>query len=530
MPADDEDAFTVGSISLANQPAVIPLGNFIGDVSPASSVWPDFIAAIREDVTAKQSVAYLYVGGPSPSNFVVDDTTPALKIPGLILSASGDRRAIVATPGDYNHDGRDDLAVAITRLPGATTAVDKEGVYILFGRPTPWSGELDLVANADVVITGMTGAASVANAGDINGDGIDDLVIGDQGGNFASVFYGRGDWSVGATPLLTADFSAAGAPSLDGFVIDNAVPSGAPPEQVPGLWHLTARRATESGHTAPHSLYFGVDATGNYNVGQTAGQVTSPVISLAGVSGAELSFNYVLLTEPSADFDRAEVQLSVDGAAYTPVMSRTLTGNALLSNTASWTNATFNLAAYRGHSVQFRFAFDTVDAFANAFEGWYIDDVVVRRFFDVANPDVKFTNPVGTVSSVAGVGDVNGDGRDDLAVLRSGAGADDRVWIVFGRAAGSPFIPPTMSLDATGVAGATVTTTSDFNLTGYVVRPAGDVDNDGRHDVLVSGTDTSYLLLGSTLTGPVALVPTGLRIPAGGVVGLGNVNAAGGDR
>src|SRR5207244_87330 len=132
----------------------------------------------------------------------------------------------------------------------------------------------------------------------------------------------------------------------------------------------------------------------------------------------------------------------------------------------------------------------------------------------------KLTGPPGTAFSVAGVGDLNNDGRDDFAVLRAGTGSNGNVSVVFGRALTDPF-PANAAIGA--VAGATLTT-SDFDLTGFVVHGAGDVDHDGRQDVLVSGASTSYLIPGSAVVGSVGLTTVGLRIPAGGVVGLGNVN------
>ena len=513
------DDFTIRSVNLANQPAAIPLGNFI-DPAPPGVPSADFIGAVREDLTTEQSVAYLYLGGPSPTDFGIDASTPALKLPGLLLSPDGARHAIFSSPGDYNKDGRADLAVLVTRQPGAgVPPVAKEGVYILFGRPTPWVGELDLVASADVVITGLSGAGSVANAGDLNGDAIDDLVVGDRGAGFAAVILGRtsANWANTARSPLVADFSNGAAPSLDGFVIDNTVPVGSPAGQVPGLWHQSTRRTGEAGHSSPHSLYFGIEAAGNYNVGLTSGRVTSPVINLAGVSGAELSFSQVLRTEVSTAFDQAEVQISVDGVTFTTVMSR---ANGLLPNSSAWTNATFNLQSFLGQSIRIRFAFNTVDPGNNQFEGWYLDDVIVRTFYNVANPDVKLTGPPGTGASVAGVGDINNDGRPDLAVLRAGTGSDGRISFVFGHASSSPF-PATAAIDS--LPGTSVIT-NNFDLTNFSVRPAGNVDGEPGQEVLVSGDSTSYLLRAATLVGTPQLTTVGLLIPAGGVVSLGSVN------
>jgi Ca2+-binding RTX toxin-like protein len=519
VPAQDTDDLAIGSVNLANQPAVIPLGNFLGATTPPLSVFPDFVAAIREDLTLQESIAYLVVGGSLTGELVIDDSTTALKLPGLLLSAEGTRRAFLASPGDYNGDGRDDIAVAITRLAGAGP-VAREAVYILFGRPTPWVGLLDLVGNADVVITGLTGAASVDNAGDVNGDAIDDLIIGEQGGNFAAILFGRSSaaWALASGSVFTADFSNGGAPNLDGFVIDNALPVDPAPGQVPGLWHLTTRRSGDPGHTSPDSLYFGLEGAGNYNVGHTAGSLTSPAISLAGLSGAELSFNHFLKTESSTSFDRAEVQISANGGAFTTVLSR---GNGLLANTTSWANVTFNLQSFIGQSIRIRFVFNTVDSAGNTFEGWYLDDVVVRSFLSVTNPSVKLSGPAGTAVSVAGVGDISGDGRDDFAILRQGTGNNGRVSLVFGRAFADPF-PATSTVDL--VTGATLTTT-DFDFTGFKVLAAGNLDGDTRQDVLISGESVSYAVLGSALTGSVELTNVGLLIPVGGVVGLGRINS-----
>src|SRR4030095_15412042 len=79
----------------------------------------------------------------------------------------------------------------------------------------------------------------------------------------------------------------------EGLVITNGVRAF----HVGGLWHLSSRRATDAGHTPSHSLYFGRDVEGNYNVGNTAGWVTSPVINLTTVNNAVLSFKYFLQTE-----------------------------------------------------------------------------------------------------------------------------------------------------------------------------------------------------------------------------------------
>jgi subtilisin family serine protease len=175
--------------------------------------------------------------------------------------------------------------------------------------------------------------------------------------------------------VFNADFSDdSGNPDLDGFTIDN---TGAP---VAGLWHLSTGRGNQPGHSADDSLYFGagegVDGGGNYDVGHTAGRITSPVIDLTGIGAAELSFNYFLASEGGDPWDSARVLISQDGGVFEPVASNV---SELVDPTTGWTNATVDLTPYTGSNIEIRFDFDTIDPVSNTFEGWYVDDIIVTE-------------------------------------------------------------------------------------------------------------------------------------------------------
>jgi Ca2+-binding RTX toxin-like protein len=175
--------------------------------------------------------------------------------------------------------------------------------------------------------------------------------------------------------LFNADFSdAIGNPDLDGFAIDN---TGA---AAPGLWHLSTGRGNQTGHSADDSLYFGqaegAEGGGNYNVGHTAGRITSPTIALPTLPGLSLSFNYFLNVEVPTDKDQVTVKVSESGGAFQTIATK----GSVLQSTANptWRSATLDLSAYAGSSIQVQFDIDTVDGTFNRFEGWYIDDVVIR--------------------------------------------------------------------------------------------------------------------------------------------------------
>ncbi|MBF2037276.1 MAG: choice-of-anchor J domain-containing protein [Leptolyngbyaceae cyanobacterium T60_A2020_046] len=176
--------------------------------------------------------------------------------------------------------------------------------------------------------------------------------------------------AVGEFTRLAADFTDdTGQPASDGFMVNNQIGSPAG-----GVWNLSNRRDGEVG-SAGGRYHFG-QAVDGYDVGHTAGWLTSPVVDLAGLSAATLSFNSWLLVETVPEADVAEVQISQDGGAFTAI-ARKGDGLTLPSNPTVWQQASFDLSDYLGSTIQIRFAFDSIDAQFNAFEGWYIDDVVV---------------------------------------------------------------------------------------------------------------------------------------------------------
>ncbi|MDF1730432.1 MAG: hypothetical protein P1U49_02945, partial [Minwuia sp.] len=95
--------------------------------------------------------------------------------------------------GDFNGDGFDDIVV------GAPDANYAGQAFVIFGSAAPVSGTLDslLVANNAILIDGAySGDAlghAVSGAGDVNGDGFDDVIIGSPysdayGGNSGAAF------------------------------------------------------------------------------------------------------------------------------------------------------------------------------------------------------------------------------------------------------------------------------------------------------------------------------------------------------
>ncbi|WGM39262.1 FG-GAP-like repeat-containing protein [Caulobacter sp. NIBR1757] len=138
--------------------------------------------------------------------------TNGFRIVGL---AAGDALGIsVSGGGDFNDDGVDDLVI------GANGLTNNGGAFIVFGKNTAVAGNFTSTLNVSTLDgtngVRIDGEASgdglgirVSNLDDVNGDGIDDFMIGasaqdDAGANAGAVYVVFGKTTWGATASLAA--------------------------------------------------------------------------------------------------------------------------------------------------------------------------------------------------------------------------------------------------------------------------------------------------------------------------------------
>ncbi|KKP86566.1 MAG: phosphoribosyl-ATP pyrophosphohydrolase, nonfunctional, partial [candidate division CPR3 bacterium GW2011_GWE2_35_7] len=109
--------------------------------------------------------------------------------------------------GDFNNDGWPDLATGAYRYnPGVKANAGK--TYIFFGGEHAWDSNLNAGTDADFTVTGDVANYYVGDAhvaGDVNNDGIDDLVILNWRGDLSycgdvAIFYGSDSFSGNKLP------------------------------------------------------------------------------------------------------------------------------------------------------------------------------------------------------------------------------------------------------------------------------------------------------------------------------------------
>jgi hypothetical protein len=428
--------------------------------------------------------------------------TPAVTIENNIAGAM---LKIVAGAGDVNGDGYADVVI------GSNEYNSQDGIaYVHHGsvagiNPTP----------AVTLTTAQAGdlfATDVAGAGDVNGDGYADVVIGAQ--NFTNgevdegaffVYHGSAV-GISATPVVTVESD------LENARLGKAV-AGVGDVDGDGYGDLLA------GARVYDQPYNDAGAAFLYH-GTADGIDAANAVWLSPVSGGQYGYNVARAGDVNAD-GYADIMVAQD--YYHDPVSRAggvyiyHGGGDDLQSPAAWTATGGSNGTFFGRVAS---AGDVNgDGFSDVIVGSYgYDDKTGRAYIYLGESDGLATTAAVTLTgeeagsnfgaAATSAGDVNGDGYSDVLV---GAGGymtgTGRVYLYHGSAGG---LIDTPALVFTGE-----------NEGDALARsaPAGDVNGDGYADVIISasnypsagGDGRVYLYLGSAggLSATPALTLTG---------------------
>lgn len=410
-------------------------------------------------------------------------------------AAAGDRSGYaVSGIGDVNGDGIDDLLIgALAADPNGL--IDAGVSYVVFGRAAGFGGTLDLGTINGSNGFAITGAgafdfsgASVRSAGDVNGDGIQDFLIGapwgeaDNGINAGETYlvYGR-TGGFGPTLDLSTLTDAAGVVIRGAAAMDGAgfSVSSAGDVNNDGIDDLIigARDADAGGDIDAGASYVVFGQRGGFGGAIDLGALNGTNgFVLTGADGLDRSGFSV---SSAGDVNGDGIDDLIIGAPRGDPGGRTDAGEVyVVYGRNGGFGATLDLGALTASS-----GFVITGAAAGDYAGW----------------------------SVSSAGDLNGDGIDDMVVgaLYADAGGREnagQAYVVFGRAGGFGSTLDLSSLN--GANGFAISGTAALNLTGHTVSSAGDINGDGIDDLLVGalyadgagGVDAgaTYVVFGQT--------------------------------
>ncbi len=392
----------------------------------------------------------------------------------------------VSGAGDVNGDGFDDLIVGVDARPVGAS-------YVVFGGPSmPQTVDLAALGDSGVTILGANAeepiGGTVSDAGDVNGDGFDDLIVGISYSheNVGSCYVVFGQSSMPQTINLT-NLGRAGV-SIRGIEKGDIAGSA-----VSSAGDINGDGFDDIAIGAPQSEGIGnsePDAGECYVI--FGGSALPEVINLANLGDAGVTIY------GANRYDAAGHSLSaagdVNGDGFGDLLIGAYTGGAYLYGEYSGGKPFLG----RNYVIYGRSSLPAT--------------------IDLGNLDAAGVKIAGTEAgdlggwSVSGAGDFNGDGFDDVLLSAFNAsGVDNKrersgeSYVVFGDSA----LPGKIVLPTNGTSRVmTILGADRGDGSGWSVSSAGDVNSDGFDDILVLAiysTDSTrwnsrdgYLLFGNS--------------------------------
>jgi hypothetical protein len=386
--------------------------------------------------------------------------------------------ASVAGAGDVNADGIDDIII------GAPEAGQS---YVIFGSKYEFPIEINstwLNGQNGFIIYGINSfddfGFSVSSAGDVNNDGISDIIIGGVNGN-PNIYSGQSYVIFGSKSLFPNQFYLSDLNGVNGFVINFS----------PDSFGAFVSAAGDINADSIDDILIGAPSANDY-----AGQIYvifgskipfSPqlnITSLNGNNGFIINGFYNLDLNGVGGSLGAARDINNDGVADIII------GERVSDCSGSCGNDTGDGYVVFGNRNGFISHLDLVDL--NGQNGFRIIGTDILVYKDGA--------------IVGGVGDINGDGIDDIVMGVPGAnnGGAGQTYVIFGSNDEFP-----ASIDSTwlnGKDGFVINGINTNDMSGWSVSGIGDINGDSIDDMIIctpianNGTGQAYVIFGQSLS------------------------------
>ncbi len=428
-------------------------------------------------------------------NFVLAQFPPTIELAnlngenGFVISGNSTDDFGIPTPiGDINADGIADILIAV---PGNdTNGVNRGAVYVLFGSNQGFPSIVSLSAINGLngfIIYGLNDNDYLSSShigGDINNDGIDDLLLGAPQSNANGLSSGSSYIIYGKNSAFPAVFDLANLDGNNGFVVNGLNSSDNLGSVVSFIEDINndgiddimlGAPTTDSlakghcyiifGSTAPFSSHFNLSSINGSNGFSITGinngdQICLDLNSLGDINGDGVS------------------DISLSSGVVTNINGNSFAHNYIIFGKIGGFLSNFNLSLIDGSNG---FILNSIDSVVDNFE----------------------------ITSINRAGDFNNDGIDDFVLGASFAdnnGADSgSAYLIFGSSQPWPSEFDLTTLN--GNNGFTVSGISEFDRFGKEANKVGDVNHDGIDDLIIGAVEiepmnpvnypVSYVLFGS---------------------------------